>query len=202
VVATHASVRARRVAPTRQNPAATPVRLGDASRGCSSMVEPQSSKLITRVRFPSSPPRIIGFASPARAACTSTCTESNSRIGIRCLIAALPRRTGRRSEDWRELRKLVEQSGGCRVDLGRRLSMSAAASARAQGFFRAKGRRMQRFELPLPRWTVARMRVVATPQRSVNSLGTCSTYVAHDSDRGPCGIGSRCLRRCSSQGSG
>src|SRR4051812_6215957 len=25
-------------------------------RGCSSMVEPQSSKLITRVRFPSSPP--------------------------------------------------------------------------------------------------------------------------------------------------
>src|SRR4051794_17580079 len=28
------------------------------SRGCSSMVEPQSSKLITRVRFPSSAPRL------------------------------------------------------------------------------------------------------------------------------------------------
>ena len=28
----------------------------EAARGCSSMVEPQSSKLITRVRFPSSAP--------------------------------------------------------------------------------------------------------------------------------------------------
>ncbi len=36
------------------------------ARGCSSMVEPQSSKLITRVRFPSSPPRLPRSCAPSR----------------------------------------------------------------------------------------------------------------------------------------
>ena len=42
--------------PYRLRPVGRPrMRLPITSRGCSSMVEPQSSKLITRVRFPSSP---------------------------------------------------------------------------------------------------------------------------------------------------
>jgi hypothetical protein len=55
-------------------------RIGHA-RGCSSMVEPQSSKLITRVRFPSSPPMQNGPPCGVRFA-LSRCANRGGGIGV------------------------------------------------------------------------------------------------------------------------